>query len=194
MEKLTSLNLSFDRVLIQLIIPGLIAAFPFMLIFTDVQLQSLVDDIQHVSPLSTLGIVLIALIVGIMIENIGSRIEVYYYDWRQKDLHTDYIQVWKKYLQLSYENEPVGQRYLRNILFRMKFELSMAVALVIMAIGFCIYESLYTISLPSVIKIIALYVAPVAVSTYLIFLEGWSSSKILHDTRKLLVDKYYTLQ
>jgi len=190
MEKLTSLNLSFDRVLIQLVIPGLIAMFPYLLVFTDVEFKSLATQFQEINTLSTLVVILVALITGIMIENIGSRIEVYYYDWRQKKRHVDYELIWEQYLQLSYENEPIGQRYLRNILFRMKFELSTAIALLIMVIGFGVYESLYTIWLHPAIKVLALYLFPLGISAYLIFLEGWSSSRVLHGTRKLLVDKY----
>jgi len=33
MDKLTTLNLSFDRVIIQLVTPGLIAAYPYILLF-----------------------------------------------------------------------------------------------------------------------------------------------------------------
>lgn len=191
MEKLTSLNLSFDRVLIQLVIPGLIAIFPYLLVFTDVEFKTLTTKVQEINTLSTLIVIFIALIAGIMIENIGSRIEVYYYDWRQKKRHKDYELIWKQYLQLSFEREPIGQRYLRNILFRMKFELSMTVALLFMVGGFCIYDSVYVILLHPIVIIFAIYILPICLSAYLIFMEGWSGSKVLRDTRKLLVEKYF---
>lgn len=190
MEKLTTLNLSFDRVLIQLVMPGLIAIFPYLLVFTDVEFNALAMQVQSINTLSTLIVILISLIAGIMIENIGSRIEVYYYDWRQKKRHKDYGLIWTQYLQLSYENEPIGQRYLRNILFRMKFELSMAVALLLMVGGFCIYDSVYDILLHPTVVICAIYILPLCIAAYLIFMEGWSSSKILHNVRVLLVEKY----
>lgn len=126
-----------------------------------------------------------------MIENFGSWIEVQCYDRRQKKIHKDYKLIWDQYLQLSFENEPIGQRYLRNVLFRMKFELSMAVALLFMVGGFCIYDSVYAILLHPLVIIFAIYIIPIGLAIYLIFVEGWSGSKILHDTRKLLVDKYF---
>jgi hypothetical protein len=51
MEKLTSLNLSFDRVLIQLVIPGLIAIFPYLLVFTDVEFKALAFQVQQINTL-----------------------------------------------------------------------------------------------------------------------------------------------
>lgn len=191
MEKLTALNLSFDRVLIQLVIPGLIAIFPYLLVFTDVEFNALAFQVQQINTLSTLIVIFIALIAGTMIENIGSWIEVYCYDWRQKINHKDYKLIWEQYLQLSFENEPIGQRYLRNVLFRMKFELSMAVALLLMVGGFCIYDYIYAILLHPLVIICAIYILPIGSAIYLIFIEGWSGSKILHDTRKLLVEKYF---
>jgi hypothetical protein len=99
--------------------------------------------------------------------------------------------VWDKFLQLAYDKEPIGQRYIRNILFRMKFELSVGVALVFMTIGLSIYNYNHTIFSNLWLNILGVYVAPLLGTIYLIFVEGWQSSRVLHSTRKLLVEKFH---
>ena len=79
MQKLTSLGVAFDRVLIQLIIPGMVSIFPYFVIylnnFSAVKYFLLKNPTILVTTLTILS-----LIVGIFLENIGSLIEVKYYD------------------------------------------------------------------------------------------------------------------
>ena len=192
MEKLTTLNLSPDRVLIQLIVPGLIASYPFIILFFDHIPNAADFFLQDGRGLLIAFITLIALVVGIILENFGSHIEVYYYDKRQKKLHGDsYMDIWKKYLKISYSHEPIGQRYIRNILFRMKFELSMGVALSFMSAGLLIYNLNNQIFENQCLNLFLVYILPIGIAVYLIFFEGWSSSKILESTRRSLVESYY---
>lgn len=89
MEKLTTLNLSFDRVFIQLITPGLLASFPFILLFFDARPDVRDFFLQDSKGLLVTSITLVALVMGIILENIGSRIEVNVYDRmhaNQKDI------------------------------------------------------------------------------------------------------------
>src|SRR5690349_14674554 len=128
MEKLTSLNLTFDRVLIQLVTPGLLTSFPFILLFFDARPDVANFFLQDSKGLLVIAIVLIALVVGIMLENMGGRIEVNIYDNLLSLRKKDYFETWEKFLMIQYKGqEPIGHRYLRNILFRMKFELSVGV-------------------------------------------------------------------
>ena len=191
MDKLTTLNLTFDRVLIQLIIPGLLACFPYLLLFFEVQPAILAFFLSNGVTLIATLVILLSLISGIILENLGSRIEVHYYDERQLKNDSEYLDVWDKFLQLAYDKEPIGQRYIRNILFRMKFELSVGAALVFMTIGLGIYNYTHTIFTNLWLNILVIYVTPLVGTLYLIFIEGWQSSKILHATRKLLVEKYH---
>lgn len=189
MDKLTTLNLTFDRVLIQLIIPGLLACFPFLLLFFELQ-PDILAFFQSNSTLMATFVILLSLISGIILENFGSRIEVHYYDEKQLKMDDEYLDVWDKFLQLAYDKEPIGHRYIRNILFRMKFELSVGVSLVFMTIGLGIYNYTHVIFSNLLLNILVVYVLPIMGTLYLIFIEGWQSSKILHATRKLLVEKY----
>src|SRR5688572_26274529 len=140
MDKITSLNLSFDRIFVQLILPGLIAMFPGYLFLKEIEPTYIYNAIKAITPTDGIAMIIFSFILGMIIENIGSRIEVYYIGERQKKKYgNDYLQTWSKYLQLSFENEPIGQRYLRTILFRMKFELSFAIALLIGGVSLIFY-------------------------------------------------------
>jgi hypothetical protein len=74
---------------------------------------------------------------GLLVEDIGSRIESRWFDKKlvkQPDFsrHDD---EWDQYLRLTFSIEPVGQRYLRTILLRFKFEMGIAVALLLSGSG-----------------------------------------------------------
>lgn len=192
MEKLTSLNLSFDRVLMQLVLPGAIAAFPFLSLYFDRQ-----PDVYKVLTQDSITYLVtfclfISLLVGFGIEGIGSRLEVFRFDKCLKTKFPEFNSTWEKYLQLSYKNDPIGQRYLRNIVFRMKLELSMALSLICLNLGMICYERYYTVFFDKLLNISILHIIPAFASIYL-YQEAWASAKVLHNTRKLLVDKYYPL-
>ncbi len=192
MDKLTTLNLTFDRVLIQLITPGIIAGFPYILLFFNERPDVRDFFLTENKGLLLTFIVLVALVMGIILENFGSRIEVLFYDKRHSKKKSDYYDIWKKFLLISYEDsEPIGQRYLRNILFRMKFELSTGVGLIFMTLGLGIYNLTNTIFDSSTLNCFVVYILPLGTSIYLLVFEGWWSSEVLADTRKALVKKYY---
>lgn len=192
MEKLTSLNLTFDRVLIQLVTPGLLTSFPFILLFFDARPDVASFFLQDSKGLLVIAIVLIALVVGIMLENMGGRIEVNIYDNLLSLRKKDYFETWEKFLMIQYKGqEPIGHRYLRNILFRMKFELSVGVGLIIMTIGLGIYNIDHVIFKSIGMNVLVVYLFPVATSIYLLVFEGLRSAEVLAECRKALVEKYF---
>src|ERR1700733_7814336 len=80
---------------------------------------------------TTLLLALACIAAGLLVEDIGSRIESRFLDKRLGtqpgfSTHSD---EWNQYLRLVFKAEPVGQRYLRAILLRFKFELGTAIAL-----------------------------------------------------------------
>ncbi len=154
--------------------------------FHNAEKDFLFKNIAHFSTILTI----LSIITGLLIENIGSRIEVSIYDKKNRKEDPDYIKTWGKFLLIKYEgSEPIGQRYLRNILLRMKFELSFALALIIMAIGLVFLDIEQTIFVSYYAKFFGFYFFPLIFSFYL-FCEGYSSSKVLAETRKKLVGKY----
>lgn len=190
MEKISSLNLDFDRVLIQLIIPGLTATFPWLIIFLNHHKEDCKYILDNISLLVTIS-VLISLVTGIIFENIGSFIEVHLYDKRNSKNDPNYLRTWEEYLLLNYAGkEPIGHRYIRNILLRMKFELSFGCALIPMAIGLITLDYQHEIFQYCIVKCLLFYLIPLGTFIYLIFWEGQSSSIVLAKTRKSLVEKY----
>jgi hypothetical protein len=189
--KLTTLNLTWDRVLFQIIVPGLLASFPYLMLFFEQKPDILEFFLGDAKTLFVTFVALLSILPGMILENFGSIIEAHYYDRRHKKKDNEYMKTWKKFLQIAYDKEPVGHRYLRNILFRMKFELSVGCGLIFMTIGLGIYDYDHVIFKNSYLNLIIVYILPTVVSIYLIFIEGWKGSKVLHETRKLLVAKYY---
>lgn len=191
MEKLTSLNLTFDRVLIQLVTPGLLTSFPFILLFFDARPDVANFFLQDSRGLLVSAVVLVGLIMGIILENIGSRIEVNIYDNLLSQRKKDYFETWEKFLMIQYQGqEPIGHRYLRNILFRMKFELSAGVGLIIMTTGLGIYNIDHVIFRSLLMNTIVVYLFPIATSIYLLAFEGLRSAEVLAECRNALVEKY----
>lgn len=192
MEKLTSLNLTFDRVLIQLVTPGLLTSFPFILLFFDARPDVAEFFLQDSKGLLVTTIVLVALVMGIILENIGSRIEVNIYDNLLSRRRKEYFENWEKFLMIQYQGqEPIGHRYLRNILFRMKFELSAGAGLIIMTAGLGIYNIGHVIFESIIVNVLIVYILPLATSIYLLAFEGWRSAEVLAECRKALVERYY---
>jgi hypothetical protein len=192
MEKLTTLNLSFDRILIQLVTPGLLASFPFILLFFNARPDVAEFFLQDSKGLLVTSIALVALIMGIILENLGSRIEVNIYDNLLSLRRKEYLETWEKFLMIQYQGqEPIGHRYLRNILFRMKFELSAGVGLIIMTAGLGIYNFNHVIFESILVNCLIVYLLPLATSIYLLVFEGWRSAEVLAECRKSLVERYY---
>jgi hypothetical protein len=191
MEKLSSLNLDFDRVLIQLIIPGLFAIMPWFIIFLN-HSPFEADFLFGNPPLLVTLIALLSLVAGLLLENFGSRIEVMFFDKKNIKNDSNYLDTWFKFLTLNYDGkEPVGHRYIRNILLRMKFELSFGIAVLISAVGCILLDSQKLIIESCCLKVFLLYILPVCLFYYLIVIEAYSSSKVLASSRKSLVEKYY---
>jgi hypothetical protein len=139
-----------------------------------------------------IAVVLVALIMGIILENIGSRIEVNIYDNLLAQRKEAYFETWEKFLVIQYNGqEPIGHRYLRNILFRMKFELSTGAGLIIMTIGLGIYNIDHVIFNSDIINTLVVYLFPLSTSIYLLVFEGWRSAEVLAECRKALVERYY---
>jgi hypothetical protein len=82
----------------------------------------------------TVVVFLVALAVGEVLEDIGSRIE-FQFDKHQERKNPQFKQEWYRYLALQFEKEPVGHRYLRNLVLRLKFELGLGAGIFIGGLG-----------------------------------------------------------
>jgi hypothetical protein len=146
---------------------GLLQRFP--------SVRTLVDA-NHTE--TTLLLVLASIGAGLMVEDIGSRIESRYFDkWLAK--RTEFCahsEEWCQYLRLAFKTEPVGQRYLRTILLRFKFELGSAIAF--LSTGFGLFQT----NLP-LYKSLMWFGFLAAVAAYLVFVEARSSHRLLSEVR-----------
>ena len=177
--------------MIQLVTPGLLAAFPFILLFFDARPDVRDFFLQEKGMLVSI-IVLVSLVMGIILENIGSHIEVKIYDNKLARSKRDYFETWEKFLMIQYQGqEPIGHRYLRNILFRMKFELSAGAGLIIMTAGLALYNASHIIFESLLLNITIVYVLPLVTSLYLLVFEGWRSAEVLAECRRALVERYF---
>lgn len=172
------------RPLVVLLIPGALAVFPLVLLangeFADVASFRIANPLIYY-----FGLFCVAISTGMIIENLGSMIEVLGWDKRLKRLDPkNFDSDWDLYLQTKYEIEPVGQHYLRTILLRMKFVTHLAIAVLVAVIGSTI--SHYLREIPSSGHLGLLACAGVPLSLYM-FWESFQSCKVLARIRKLLV-------
>ena len=191
MEKLTTLGLSADRVIIQVIIPGMLFNLPYAVLFLEKYPET--KQFFIINPTIMLTAYSVSsLITGMLIENFGSLIEARFYDRINDREFKNYNDIWNKFLLLVYEgNEPIGHRYLRNIVLRMKFELSIGIALIFLSLGFVILDFHINLVHSKLTKLILFYLIPISISIYLLVFEAYNSSKVLARTREMLVKKYY---
>ena len=72
---------------------------------------------------------------GLVVEDVGARWEVRLD--RQADKRSDksHSSQWFDYLRSAFRAEPIGRRYLRTLVLRLKFELGVAVAMASAAFG-----------------------------------------------------------
>jgi hypothetical protein len=135
----------FFRPLATLVLPGAIAITPSIvaLYWTLIPFRQFVDG-NHAETIG--GVVIVCVFVGLVLEDWGSRLETYvdsihaaqdrgenvhwYNTWRfafnppSGRLENE----WYSYLRLAFKSEPVGHRYMRTLVLRLKFELGCSVA------------------------------------------------------------------
>jgi hypothetical protein len=125
---------------------------------------------------SGLVFVVAATALGMVFENLGARLEELFFKLQKND-HSN----WYAYLTLAPEREPIGLRYIRTLVLRMKFELSMGLAGIVVLLGI-VYIPI-SCHLKSVFGGISL-----ALTLYFLF-ESWSSVSLLEKTRVEILNR-----
>jgi hypothetical protein len=158
------------RPVVTLLIPGFWALTPWIIgLFLHYQIDwKFACDHREASGLV---FVVAATAVGMVLENLGARLEECFYN-RQKNDRCN----WYAYLTLAPEREPIGLRYIRTLVLRMKFELSMGIAGLIVLLGIVFYIPI-SWHLKLLFSVITL-----ALTIYLLY-EGWCSVSLLEKTR-----------
>lgn len=122
---------------------------------------------------------------GLLLENLGSLIESRVYDKRLERSNLDHLKNWRTYLGLAFEHEPVGHLYLRTIVIRMKFELSMGVAIPFFWLGVCWLRCIGVVLIP-----LRFYYVTVGLFVLLLYFlwEGYQSASLLSQIRKDVIE------
>lgn len=171
-------------------VPGTFATVPFVFLLGSYY-PGFINFWGNYDSTTTYFIIMTIVAVGLLLEDFGARIEHHLLDpccSKQNPCHDD---EWHRYLQLSYKNEPIGQRYLRTITLRLKFELAFGLALIPFLIGMIWLNNRTNFFETGTICIIGVLV--LALIVYLIF-EAYSSSKLLSIVRSKLLAKYESAQ
>jgi hypothetical protein len=122
------------RPIVTLIIPGALAtttwfiallwAFPTV---KDLTLRNTTE--------ASLILVLVMLAIGLICENIGSLVEDKLDGIANRSTQGRFMLIWNAYLRTAFVADPVGRRYLRTLVIRLKFELGMLAGLFIADLG-----------------------------------------------------------
>lgn len=185
MDVSSSLGADPFRRLTTVVMPGAIAAAPLLVVVAKKLAAVRAFWADHETAFGVAGFLAIVAL-GLLLEEIGSRIEVAI-DGRlnRKPPVGDHLSQWKAYLQLWVKDEVVAQRYLSGIVMRFKFELSMIPALAIMAIGVGWLSTVdgdwaWPLQFGSLALVLGLAVW--------FLVEAIASAKLLADTRKIVID------
>ena len=123
------------RPIVSLVVPGFFATLSTSIVlWQKVKFVPMFVD-SHPGT-ATVMMFLIILTAGLITEDVGSRLESFF-DKKLCNVtgYERHREEWYDYLRLAFEQEPVGHRYLRSLVLRLKFELGMTIASIPFALG-----------------------------------------------------------
>jgi hypothetical protein len=144
----------FFRPLATLILPGALALAPGgAALYARCLVVRCFVNANHGEAIGAM--VLLAIFAGLILEEFGSRIEVFVFRMQAAGQETEGLLTWAKfllygfrkpeadpaesewysYLRLAFQVEPVGHRYLRTLVLRLKFELGCCAACPVAVFG-----------------------------------------------------------
>jgi hypothetical protein len=122
------------RPLVTLLIPGAIGISPWFigLLWHFAKLRRLVDD-NHTE---TAFVVLMGMtFAGVVFEDFGARSENWLDGRADQRTQKAHSAQWYGYLRSAFRADPIGRRYMRALVLRLKFELGVAFAMAIASLG-----------------------------------------------------------
>jgi len=142
------------------------------------------EFLDHHEAIAVAATVLIWIVAGLLIESLGSYVEVYFIDHPRPD-HSKMLENWWRFLRSSWKTEPIGLHYLRRMLVSFKFELNMSVAAMTMTPGFAILAFRGDVGPLTTFFTIGLCFAAAAG----LFSMAETSAKVLADVRAQLIEE-----
>ena len=165
---------------VTLIGPGALASSPYI-ILAYTHFESFKTAIHTESFLFfSFGLILFATL-GLIIDSIGADIEIH--NDKKIESEKDHYGLedrWNEYLRIVFEKEPVGHRFLRTVVLKLKVELNFVPALLVTIPGIvlaaiCNFVSILTVSILIVVIIIM---------SFWLFTRSKETSRALDDIRK----------
>ena len=169
------------RPLATLLIPGAIGISTWFiaLLWNFPTLRKLVNQNQTESSLILL---LAAIFGGMVFEDLGARWEVQLDRWADARTNNEHTKNWWSYLQMAFNSDPIGRRYARTMVLRLKFELGTAFAMISALLGL-IRLTVIGLNLSA-----ALWIGLVCLMcTAWLFKEAKDTHKVLSKTRAVLL-------
>lgn len=170
------------RPIVTLLIPGAIAVSSWFvgLLWCFPDFRILVHN-NH----TEVGLVLVAgmTFAGLVLEDMGARMETWFDSWKEQadEKHRD---CWYAYLRTAFKADPIGRRYLRTLVLRLKFELGTGFAMLSAGIGI-----LWLWNMGLNYKIVLITELLCVLFTAWGFLEGWSTHDTLARNRANLLEE-----
>jgi hypothetical protein len=184
MDTFKDFKFDINRFILQLLIPGIIASFPYFIIIINNT-----ESIQNffISNIFMLNAVLIivSLTVGLFLENVGSLYEAYCLDKINNKKYPNHEVEWDQYLKLDKDkvDKIIAQGYIKKIYNRLKFELSFSFALIFMIVGLVILQCNIHFVKSCINFTVGCIIIPLAISIYT-FIEAKNSTVLLIENRK----------
>jgi hypothetical protein len=119
---------------------------------------------------------------GMVFEDFGARWEVQLDRWADARTNDQHTANWSRYLQTAFEADPIGRRYARTLVLRLKFELGIAISMISASLGI-IWLALLGLQWRMVIVSELICMAFVSWG----LLEAKATHKVLSKTRAVLL-------
>lgn len=128
---------------------------------------------------TALCLLLVMLLVGIVIEDLGIHIESWFDQFAERSSNGEHMRNWYDYLRTAYVADPVGRRYIRTVVLRLKFEFGVSLATTLAAVGI-----LWLIWLGVSCRLLLPFLAISVVFAGFELFEAYTTHKLLAATRK----------
>jgi hypothetical protein len=183
MDFISAFKSELFRPLATLVVPGGVALGPYVLIAGYYFPGIVLFWKDH--PSAFVAILVICIVaVGLIVEDLGAFIERDFWDSKLARGNENHADHWEQYLKLRLQDEVVGQRYLRTILTRMKFELAMVPAFFFFWCGLLWLNRLYDLWRPSRFALLS---GVLLIITIYLLLESFRSASVMSATRTLVI-------
>jgi hypothetical protein len=134
MDLESTLKDEYLRPIATTLVPGSIALGPFVLLLKN-NVPAVETFIHDYPAAFVTAFVVFVIAAGLILEDLGAQIEVNCFDKPMRKKDTRCKERWEQYLRLTLNDSLIGQQYLKTVLVRFKFELSMIPALVLFVGG-----------------------------------------------------------